>query len=121
VSQLLRLDSLFRVVHAQMSQVLPQTDLAIGLYDPATDQLAYPFWAEENEVSERKLAPVGNDMAGYVLRTRQPLTLTEDLAGQAAIFGIDLPERPPLSMGRRPGRENPGIIAVKDQRQEGAH
>jgi GAF domain-containing protein len=46
VSQLLRLDSLFRVVHAQMSQVLPQTDLAIGLYDPATDQLAYPFWAE---------------------------------------------------------------------------
>jgi GAF domain-containing protein len=121
VSQLLRLDSLFRVVHAQMSQVLPQTDLAIGLYDPATDQLAYPFWAEESEVSERKLAPVGNDMAGYVLRTRQPLTLTEDLAGQAAIFGIDLPERPPLSWMGAPllaGENLLGIIAVQDQRQE---
>lgn len=121
VSQLLRLDSLFRVVYAQMAQVLPQTDLAIGLYDPATDQLAYPFLAEDGEVSERKLAPVGNDMAGYVLRTRQPLTLTEDLAGQAAILGIDLPERPPLSWMGAPllaGENLLGIISVQDQRQE---
>ncbi|MBF8255788.1 MAG: hypothetical protein HW375_695, partial [Anaerolineales bacterium] len=121
VSQLLRLDSLFRVVHAQMAQVLPQTDLAIGLYDPATDQVAYPFWSEDNEVSERRLAPVGNDMAAYVLRTRQPLTLTEDLAGQAAIFGIDLPDRPPLSWMGAPlmaGESLLGIIAVQDRRQE---
>jgi len=121
VSQLLRLDSLFRVVHAQMSQVLPQTDLAIGLYDPATDQVAYPFWSEDNEVSERRLAPVGNDMAAYVLRTRQPLTLTEDLAGQAAIFGIDLPDRPPLSWMGAPllaGESLLGLIAVQDRRQE---
>ncbi|HLE22987.1 MAG TPA: GAF domain-containing protein [Anaerolineales bacterium] len=121
VSQLLRLDSLFHVVHAQMSQVLPQADLAIGLYDPATDQVAYPLWSEDNEVSERKLAPVGNDMAGYVLRTRQPLTLTEDLAGQAAIFGIDLPDRPPLSWMGAPllaGESLLGLIAVQDSRQE---
>jgi len=121
VSQLLRLDSLFRVVHAQMSQVLPQTDLAIGLYDPATDQVAYPFWSEDSEVSERKLGPVGNDMAAYVLRTRQPLTLTEDLAGQAAILGIDLPDRPPLSWMGAPllaGESLLGLIAVQDRRLE---
>jgi GAF domain-containing protein len=122
VSQLLRLDSLFRVVQTQMSQVLPQTDLAIGLYDPATDQLAYPLWAEDDEVSERELAPVGNDMAGYVVRTRQPLTLTEDLAGQAAIFGLDLPDRPPLSWMGAPllaGESLLGLIVVQDRRQEG--
>jgi GAF domain-containing protein len=121
VSQLLRLDSLFRVVHAQVSQVMPQADLAIGLYDPATDQVAYPLWSEDNEVSERKLEPVGNDMAAYVLRTRQPLTLTEDLAGQAAIFGIDLPDRPPLSWMGAPllaGESLLGLIAVQDHRQE---
>jgi GAF domain-containing protein len=122
VSQLLRLDSLFRVVHAQIEQVLPQADLAIGLYDPATDQLAYPLWTEDTEVSERPLAPVGNDMAGYVLRTRQPLTLTEDLAGQAAVFGLDLPDRPPLSWMGVPllaGDTLLGLIAVQDLRQEG--
>jgi GAF domain-containing protein len=122
VSQLLRLDSLFRVVHAQMAQVLPQTDLAIGLYEPATDQVAYPLWTEDSEVSERSFAPVGNDMAGYVLRTRQPLTLTEDLAGQAALFGIDLPDRPPLSWMGVPllaGDTLLGLIAVQDRRQEG--
>jgi GAF domain-containing protein len=96
--------------------------LAIGLYDPATDQLAYPLWAEDGEVVERALAPVGNDMAGYVMRTRQPLTLTEDLAGQAAIFGIDLPDRPPLSWMGAPllaGESLLGLIAVQDRRQEG--
>jgi len=122
VSQLLRLDSLFRVVHAQVSQVLPQTDLAIGIYDPATDQLAYPLWAEDGEVAERSLSPVGNDLAGYVLRTRQPLTLTEDLAGQAEVLGIGLPDRPPLSWMGAPllaGESLLGVIAVQDFRQEG--
>jgi len=122
VSQLLRLDSLYRVVHAQMSQVLPQTDLAIGLYDPATDQLAYPFWSEDGEAGDRPLAPLRNDLAGYVLRTRQPLTLTEDLAGQAAILGIEVPERAPLSWMGSPllaGENLLGIIAIQDRRQEG--
>jgi GAF domain-containing protein len=122
VSQLLRLDSLFRVVHAQMTEVLPQTDLAIGVYDPATDQLAYPLWAEDSDVSSLPMAPLGNDLAAYVLRTRQPLTLTEDLAGQAAVLGIDLPERPPLSWMGAPllaGENLLGLIAVKDRRQEG--
>lgn len=122
VSQLLRLDSLFRVVHAQISQVLPQTDLAIGLYEPATDQVAYPFWAQDGEVEERGLAPVTNDLAAYVLRTRQPLTLTDDLAGQSAILGIDLPEPAPLSWMGTPllaGESLLGIIWVLDNRQEG--
>ncbi len=122
VSQLLRLDSLYRVVHAQMSQVLPQTDLAIGLYDPATDQLAYPFWSVDGDVGDRPLASLGNDLAGYVLRTRQPLTLTEDLAGQAAILGIEVPDHPPLSWMGSPllaGENLLGIIAIQDRRQEG--
>jgi GAF domain-containing protein len=122
VSQLLRMDSLFRVVHAQVAQVLPHTDLSIGLYEGATDQVAYPLWSEDQEVEERGLAPVGNDLAGYVLRTRQPLTLTEDLAGQAAILGIDLTDPAPLSWMGAPllaGDSLLGIIAVQDRRQEG--
>jgi GAF domain-containing protein len=115
------MDSLFRVVHAQVSQVLPHTDLSIGLYEAATDQVAYPLWSEDKEVEERGLAPVANDLAGYVLRTRQPLTLTEDLAGQAAILGIDLPDPAPLSWMGAPllaGENLLGIIAVQDRRQE---
>ena len=122
VSQLLRLDSLYRVVHAQVSEILPQTDLAIGVYDPATDQLAYPFWAEGSEVANLGLAPLGNDLAAYVLRTRQPLTLTEDLTGQAGVLGIDLPVRPPLSWMGAPlmaGESLLGLITVQDPRQEG--
>jgi len=121
VSQLLRLDSLYRVVYAQMSQVLPRTDLAIGLYDPATDQIAYPFLAVDGDVGDRPLEPLGNDLAAYVLRTRQPLTLTEDLEGQAAALGIDVPQPAPLSWMGAPllaGENLIGILVMQDRRAE---
>ncbi|HSR47338.1 MAG TPA: GAF domain-containing protein [Anaerolineales bacterium] len=123
VSQLLRLDSLYRVVYAQISQVLPDTDMAIGLYDSATDQIEFPFWSEDGEASERPLTPLGNDLASYVLRTRQPLTLTDDLEGQASVLELDLPERPPLSWMGAPllaGETLLGIIVVSDRRREGS-
>jgi GAF domain-containing protein len=120
VSQLLRLDSLYRVVHAQMTQVLPNTDLAIGLYEPTTDQVAYPFWGEEGEVTERPLAPVADDLAGFVLRTRQPLTLIGDLPRQAADLGITLPDDPPRSWMGAPllaGETLMGLIFMSDRRE----
>jgi GAF domain-containing protein len=122
VSQLLRLDSLYRVVYAQLVQVVPATEVAIGLYDPATDQLQYPFWSEDGEPSSKPLEPVGNDLAAYVLRTRQPLTLIDDVAGQAAILGLDLPANAPLSWMGAPllaGESLLGVILVSDRRQEG--
>ncbi len=120
VSQLLRLDSLYRVVHAQMVQVLPHTDLGIGLYEAATDQMVYPFWAEENEISERPLTPVSNDLAGYILRTRQPLTLAGDLPAQAEGLGIELPDDAPRSWMGAPllaGDTLMGLIFMQDRRE----
>ena len=88
VSQMLRLDSLFRVVYAQIDQILPGVDVSIGLYTPAADSIEYPFVSQAGEFSERPALALGQDLAAQVLRTRQPLLLSENVAQQAAVLGV---------------------------------
>ena len=97
VSQLLRLDSLFRVIYAQIAQVLPGVDLSIGLYNPASDSVEYPFVSEGGEISQRPAAPMGADLAAQVLRTRQPLLLSENVTTEAAVLGMSVPSPVPAS------------------------
>lgn len=122
VSQLLRLDSLFRVVYAQIGQVLPGVDVSIGLYDPAADAIEYPFVAEAGEFSQRPPALLGVDLAAQVLRTRQALLLTDDLLHQAEILGIGLPTPAPASWLGVPllvGDSALGLLIVEDPTQAG--
>jgi GAF domain-containing protein len=61
-------------------------------------------------------------MAAHVLRTRQPLALTEDLFGQAQSLGLVVGDHPPASWMGAPllaGEVLLGVLAVSDRRQEG--
>jgi GAF domain-containing protein len=89
VSQMLRLDTLFRVVHRQVNQVLGATDLSIALYDPDTDQLTIPYSSEGGEPTRHSPIPVGDDLTSIVIRSRQPLLLAEGADQQAAMFGVE--------------------------------
>ncbi|GAF69942.1 unnamed protein product, partial [marine sediment metagenome] len=46
VSQMLRQDTLFRVVHRQINQVIGDTDLSIALYDEEADLVEVPYSSE---------------------------------------------------------------------------
>jgi GAF domain-containing protein len=121
VSQLLRLDSLFRVVHAQVDQILPGVDVSIGLYHPAQDSVEYPFVAEGGEIGQRPASPLGQDLASHVLRNRQPLLLAEDLPAQAVLLGLSVPHPPPacwLGVPMLVGDSALGLLVVQDPGQE---
>ncbi|HET7011042.1 MAG TPA: GAF domain-containing protein [Anaerolineales bacterium] len=122
VSQLLRLDSLFKVVHAQVSQILPGVDLAIGRYDSTNDSIEYPFVVEAGEVGHRPSTPMGDDLAGEVIRMRQPLMLTENVAQQAAAMGARFPGPAPASWLGVPllvGDMALGVLIIQDPDNEG--
>lgn len=121
VSQMLRLDSLFRVVYAQIHQILPGVDVSIGLYTPAADSVEYPFVAQAGEISDRPALALGQDLAAQVLRTRQPLLLSEDVAQQAAALGARAPKPPAASWLGVPllvGDTALGLMIVEDPAQE---
>ena len=120
VSQMLRLDSLFRVVHAQVDQVLGDVDLTFAFYDSVTGELARPYVSQAGEEIDVPPAPLGDDLVSYIVRSQTPLLLGDDLPGQAAQLGINLGEaglRSWLGVPMMVGQDVVGAIAVEDRKE----
>lgn len=116
-SQLLRLDTLLRMVGRQITQVMGQTDVEIGLYDPESRMLDLAYVSRGEEEGSAGSRPVGQSLAGVVLRTRQPLMLVEDVPGAAAELGARFEGTPPKSWLGVPmlvGDQVIGLIIVRD-------
>lgn len=121
VSQHLRLDSLYRVVHAQINQVLGETDMYIGLYDQANDQLQFPYVSENREVIKVSPLPLGEGLPSLIVRTQQPLLLQQDTERRVKALGTDSEDRVALSWLGVPlltGEDILGVIVVQDFEQE---
>lgn len=120
VSQMLRLDTLYRIVHRQINQVLGETEMSIALYEPDHDQVRIPY--DSGSTSKAETAqPLGDDLTSVVLRSRQPLLLAENLVEQAAQLGVDNLQAEAKSWLGVPmllGDQILGVIIVHDDRVE---
>jgi GAF domain-containing protein len=122
VSQHLRLDSLYRVVHAQINQVLGETDMYFALFDPISNEIQFPYVSEEKEVVKRDPIPFGEDLTSLIIRTQQPLLLQEDAKRRARALGAVVEGDMALSWLGVPlliGNEIIGVIVVQDWHTEG--
>jgi GAF domain-containing protein len=120
-SQLLNLDSLYRIVHSQLTRVLGGADLMIALYDSAGDQVSIPFLSKGGEITHLDATPLGEGLISVVVRTRQPLLLAEDVEGGAAALGAKEVGRLPKSWLGVPmllGEEILGVMVVQDFESE---
>jgi GAF domain-containing protein len=120
-SQLLNFDSLFRVLQAQVNQVLGETDLTIALYDQEKNQISIPYAGEGGEITRLDPTPLGEGLVSVVVRSRQPLLLVEDLEQVAAGLGATIIGRAPRSWLGVPmlvGDALVGVIVVKDMEHE---
>ncbi len=90
VSQHLRLDSLYRVVHAQINQVLGETDMYFALFDSQKEEVSFPYISENREVIKKDPIPYGDDLTSLVIRTRQPFLLQEDSERRAKALGAEV-------------------------------
>ena len=120
VSQHVRLDSLYRVVHAQINQVLGETDLYLGLYDPELEQISFLYVSENREVIKVPPMPPGDSLPGLIIRTQQPLLLSEDTERRAKALGAggERIARSWLGVPLLIGDEMIGIMAVQDFENE---
>ncbi|NIM92415.1 MAG: GAF domain-containing protein [Anaerolineales bacterium] len=121
VSQHLRLDSLYRVVHQQINQVLGPTDMYIALYDVDTEMISFPYVSENREIIKAEPVPYGEGLPSLIIRTRQPLLLQEDTERRVQALGAPTGERVAYSWLGVPliiGDSVIGLIVVQDFEQE---
>ena len=88
VSQMLPQDMLFRIVRRQLIQAIGNTDLKICLFDPKEDQLTISYDSRRTEPAQAITEPLGDDLTSVVIRSRQPLLLTDNPAQRAAMLGV---------------------------------
>lgn len=121
VSQMVPLDTLYRVVHRQVNQVLSDVDLSIVIYDPENEQIEIPYFTEGETPSPQGPIPLGQDMISVVIRSRQPLLLDADLedrGGLSGFEGLDQSAKSWLGVPMLLGDALIGVIIVQDQVQE---
>jgi GAF domain-containing protein len=121
VSQLMRPESLLRIVHTQFDQVVGGTDLFVGLYDEPRQMMSFPYASEGGELIELPPAPLGEGLTSIVIRSRQALLLAENAPRQAAELGAKVVgklARSWLGVPMMVGDEVLGIIAAQDPEQE---
>ena len=121
VSQLIRLDSLYRVVHSQMNQVLGRTDLSVAIYDVEKNTLSFPYATENNQIFHIEPGKLAHDPESEVIENRQPLYL-QDPAALLELFPDGVQKRPRakswLGVPLLVGNQVVGMIAIHDPRQE---
>ena len=121
VSQMLTQDTLFRIVRRQLTQVIGETDLKICLFDTQEDQLTISFDSRRTTPAQSITEPLGDDLTSVVIRSRQPLLLTDNPAQRAAMLGVsDFGEeiKSWLGVPMLLGDEILGAIILEDYEQD---
>jgi GAF domain-containing protein len=88
VSQMLRLDTLYRIVHRQINQVLGDTEMSIALFIPEQQSISIAYTSIDEGKTTGLSYPLGEDLTSAVIRSRQPMILLENAAQQAALLGV---------------------------------
>jgi PAS domain S-box-containing protein len=73
-----------------VSRLLDTTNFYIALYDPDHEQVSFPINASESVLDkEIEVMPADQGLTGYIIRTRQPLLITENTSQHVKALGLD--------------------------------
>jgi len=121
VAGLTDLEKLYPVIHKAISQILGQVDLIIALYEPKKQTIHIPYLYEHPNLLSVDSFPLGQGLTSILIRTRQPLLLTQDVENQAREMGAIMLGKPPKSWLGVPllvAEEPIGALVVQDLEQE---
>ncbi|HVE55235.1 MAG TPA: PAS domain S-box protein, partial [Pyrinomonadaceae bacterium] len=81
------LDELFEIAYRAVNRIISAENCYIALHDPATGLMRYEFWKDKVRSIPAPL-PMGKNFGSYVLKTGQPLLLTEEIKQQMYHNGV---------------------------------
>ena len=103
-------------VHRIVGRLLDAKNFYIAIYDAAADRITFPYYVDEGDDSPEPMKP-GKSLTGIVLRTGQPLFVTEETFTEMAARGeVDLVGAPSadwLGVPLRVAGETVGVLAVQ--------
>lgn len=117
VSQMLRLDSVYRIVQRQLDQIMGGVEIAVAIFDEDRSTYSIQFTSDELSELEGGQYELGDDLVSSVIRSRQPLLFDEEIRQQSDLFGlgeIDTSIRSWLGVPMLLGEEILGVLSLTD-------
>jgi GAF domain-containing protein len=122
----LDIQGIYDLVGDRIQEIFDAQAVGIGIYDPETDMLAYPYLVEMQErhhPEPKELADTG--FAGVLLRSREPLMINRDLTARSEEMGSTVvagaPPKALLAVPLLVGGEARGVIMLQNISHEDAY
>jgi PAS domain S-box-containing protein len=79
---------IIETINTTIGELIDNRNLYIALYDETNQQISFPLYTIDGERCPAGDRPVAHDMADYILRTKAPLLIPRNVAGEAQKLGI---------------------------------
>ncbi len=121
ISSSTNLDSLYRMLHSQISATMGSVNFAVALYNSQNETVEIPYASEEGSITSHDPTPISEGIISILIRTRQPLMLVEDVERRLNALGARQIGKAPKSWLGCPlvvGGDAIGALIVQDVEQE---
>jgi GAF domain-containing protein len=90
LTAILDVDTTIESIYHYTSRLMDTTNFYVALYDPQQDEVSFPLYAEGERT--RRVGPrrAGKGLTEYVIRTREPLLIEENVSARTEELGCDL-------------------------------
>jgi len=115
------LQSFYSSVHDQVKFVVGDHGFVIALYEQKTNSINIPYLFEDGRFSSIDSFPLGEGLTSILIRTREPLMLTENTKSRATAMGAKFSGKPAKSWLGVPllaQGESIGAIIIQDLENE---
>ncbi len=117
------LNSFYNAIHEQVQSVVGDPSFVIALYEWKTNSINIPYLYEDEQFSSVDSFPLGEGLTSIIIRTGEPLMLTENTVNRASAMGAKISGKPAKSWLGVPllaQGETIGAIIIQDSENEHA-
>jgi diguanylate cyclase (GGDEF)-like protein/PAS domain S-box-containing protein len=104
--------ALFQRIHTIVGGLLPADCFSVTLYDAEKDQLSFPYLIDNREWTSEAAKPAAGTLCARIIRSGQPLLLTEEEIGRERMAGNQQLDAHVLSWLGVPLKSSNGMIGV---------
>ena len=111
------MQSLYRSVHNEVTQIMGEVNFIIALYDNQSNMIHIPYMYEDHTVKTVEPFPLGEGLTSILIRTRQPLMIVEDTEKRTKELGaifLGAPAKSWMGVPLLIGGEAIGAMIVQD-------
>jgi len=116
LTTMLDVDAVIESLYQHASRLIDTTNFYVALYYPEQDEVSFPLYAEEEQIRQPERRRSGKGLTEYVIRTREPLLVEENLIERLEELGIETIGQEAQSWLGVPmisGEQVIGVIAVQ--------